>query len=108
MTTTIDRDGTFTVGTDIVAGTYSSAGPVDSGTCYWKRVAPDQSTIDNALSKKPQTVEILPSDSAFKTNGCQPWQLTDEVAPAAVPPQIAGAQLQAILGDLNARAGRLP
>src|ERR1700694_6071826 len=34
--TTIDRDGTFLVGTDIVPGTYSSAGPVGSGRCYWK------------------------------------------------------------------------
>lgn len=106
--TTIDKDGTFTVGTDIVAGTYSSAGPTEGGTCYWKRVAADQSTIDNALSKKPQTVEILASDSAFKTNGCQPWQLTDQAAPAGVPPQLAGLQLQGMLADLYARAGRVP
>ena len=106
--TTIDHDGTFTVGTDILAGTYSSAGPVDSGTCYWKRVAPDQSTIDNALSKKPQIVEILPTDSSFKTNGCQPWQITDVAPPAGVPPLIAGAQLQGMLAEINARAGRLP
>ncbi len=106
--TTIDHDGTFTVGTDIVAGTYSSAGPVDSGTCYWKRLAADQSTIDNALTKKPQTVEILPSDNAFKTNGCQAWQLTDAAAPAAVPPQLAGLQFQGMLAELYARAGRVP
>jgi hypothetical protein len=105
---TIDRDGTFTVGTDIVAGTYTSLGPVDGGTCYWKRVAPDQNIIDNALSKKPQTVEILASDSAFKTNGCQPWQLTDVVAPSGVPPPIAGVQLQGMLAEIIARAGRLP
>src|ERR1700739_58559 len=36
--TTIDHDGTYAVGTDIVPGTYTSAGPVGSGTCYWKRV----------------------------------------------------------------------
>jgi hypothetical protein len=106
--TMIDRDGTFTVGTDIVAGTYSSAGPAEGGTCYWKRVAPDQSTVDNALTKKAQTVEILPSDSAFKTNGCQPWRLTDAAAPAGVPPQLAGLQLQGMLAEVYARAGRVP
>lgn len=106
--TMIDRDGTFTVGTDIVAGTYSSAGPVEGGTCYWKRVASDQSIADNALTKKAQTVEILPSDTAFKTNGCQPWQLTDAAAPAGVPPQLAGLQLQGMLAEVYARAGRMP
>lgn len=106
--TTIDHDGTFTVGTDIVAGTYASPGPVEGGTCYWKRIAADQSTIDNALSKKPQTVEIQASDSAFKTNGCQAWQLTDAVAPAGVAPQLAGLQLQGMLAELYARAGRVP
>lgn len=106
--TTIDHDGTFVVGTDIVPGTYSSAGPVGSGTCYWKRMSnPDGGDIiDNALSKKPQIVQILPSDGAFKTNGCQPWQITDAVPPAGVPPLIAGAQLQGIINDINARAGQ--
>ncbi|MGV7852305.1 hypothetical protein PJM29_29475, partial [Mycobacterium kansasii] len=36
--TTIDHDGTYTVGADIAPGTYSSAGPVGNGTCYWKRL----------------------------------------------------------------------
>lgn len=104
----IDKDGTFTVGTDIVAGTYSTAGPVDGGTCYWKRVGADQSTLDNALTKKPAIVEVQASDSAFKTNGCQPWQLTDAPAPAGVPPQLAGLQLQGMLAEVYARAGRIP
>jgi hypothetical protein len=106
--TTIDHDGTFVVGTDIAPGTYSSPGPVGSGTCYWKRTSPDGDIIDNALSKKPQIVQVLPTDSAFKTNGCQPWQLTDAVPPAVVPPLIAGAQLQGIINDINARAGHMP
>ena len=106
--TTIDHDGTFLVGTDIAPGTYSSPGPVGSGTCYWKRTSPDGDIIDNALSKKPQIVQVLPTDSAFKTSGCQPWQLTDAVPPAVVPPLIAGAQLQGIINDINARAGHMP
>src|SRR5947208_10980310 len=35
--TAIDADGTYVVGKDIQPGTYSSAGPVGGGACYWKR-----------------------------------------------------------------------
>src|SRR5690242_18122709 len=53
--TTIDKDGTYAVGSDIAPGIYSSAGPVGNGTCYWKRIGnPDGNLIDNAISKKPQ------------------------------------------------------
>jgi hypothetical protein len=114
--TAIDHDGTYTVGTDIAPGTYSSAGPVGNGTCYWKRLSSPngKDVIDNAMSRKPQVVEIDPSDRAFKTDGCQPWQKTDSVsADAATPPLLSEAQLRADIGDLNARArqfgaGQLP
>ncbi|CAM4321211.1 hypothetical protein MB901379_02595 [Mycobacterium basiliense] len=101
--TTIDHDGTYAVGTDIAPGTYSSAGPVGDGTCYWKRTGnPDGALIDNAMTKKPQVVTIEPSDKAFRTNGCQPWQLTpDASAPGEMPGPLAGAQLQVDLGVLN-------
>ncbi|MGY4650878.1 hypothetical protein ACVWWN_004674 [Mycobacterium sp. URHB0021] len=82
--TTIDSDGTYTVGTDIAPGTYSSAGPVGDGTCYWKRVN-GSDLLDNALSKKAQVVTIEATDTVFKTNGCQPWQLTD-CLPGCAPP----------------------
>jgi hypothetical protein len=101
--TTIDHDGLFAVGTDIVPGVYSSGGPVGNGTCYWKRTSnPDGALIDNSLSKKPQVVRIDPTDKAFKTDGCQPWQLTpDANVPADVPGPVAGAQLQGTMGILN-------
>lgn len=101
--TTIDHDGTYTVGTDIAPGTYTSAGPVGEGTCYWKRMAnPDGALIDNAMSKKPQVVQIEASDKAFKTTGCQPWQITgDAPASTELPGPAAGAQLQTNLGILN-------
>ena len=67
---------------DIAPGTYESAGPVEDGACYWKRVN-GSDIVDNALSKKPQFVQIDPTDTAFTTNDCQPWQKTD----AAPPPQ---------------------
>jgi hypothetical protein len=105
--TTIDHDGTFAVGTDIVPGIYSSAGPIGNGTCYWKRIGnPDGALIDNALSKKPQVVKIEPTDKSFKTTGCQAWQNTPD---ATLPPDTAGpaagAQLQGTLGNLNGLLG---
>ena len=95
---TIDGDGTFTVGTDIAPGTYSSAGPVGNGACYWKRLN-GTNIIDNAMSKKSQIVQIDPTDTAFKTSGCQQWQLTDCMpgcAPAPMNP-----------GDVLSQIGRL-
>jgi hypothetical protein len=101
--TTIDKDGTYAVGTDIVPGTYTSAGPVGKGTCYWKRLGPGDGgnqLLDNALSKKPQVVRIDPTDKAFKTDGCQPWQKDDTAVPdPGKSPAEAGIPLN-ILGGL--------
>jgi hypothetical protein len=101
--TAIDHDGTYAVGTDIAPGIYSSAGPVGNGTCYWKRSGnPDGNVVDNAMSKKPQVVQIDPTDKSFKTSGCQPWQLTpDATPPASTPP----ASVQGTLGILNGLLG---
>lgn len=106
--TTMEQDGTYVVGTDIVPGTYSSGGPIDDGTCYWKRMSnPDGALLDNAMTKKPQVVQIEPTDKAFKTHGCQPWQLNggDIGPPAEVPGPVAGAELQINLGILNGLLG---
>jgi hypothetical protein len=107
--TTIDHDGTFAVGTDIVPGNYSTAGPVGDGTCYWKRVGGASGTdiVDNALTKKPQVVQIATGDKQFKTNGCQPWQITDAAPPApGLAPLIAGAQLNGLIAGIIGRAGQ--
>jgi hypothetical protein len=74
--TTIDGDGTYAVGTEIVPGTYSSAGPVGDSACYWTRLN-GSTVIDNALSKKAQLVQIDSGDTTFKTDQCQPWQKLD-------------------------------
>ncbi|WP_082977412.1 hypothetical protein [Mycobacterium sp. 852002-50816_SCH5313054-b] len=101
--TTIDHDGTYAVGSDIAPGIYSSAGPVGDGTCYWKRTGnPDGNLVDNALSKKPQVVQIDPTDKSFKTTGCQPWQLTPDATP---PPSTPPAGVQGTLGILNGLLG---
>ncbi len=96
--TTIDADGTYAVGTDIQPGVYSSAGPVGDGACYWKRVS-GSNIVDNALSKKSQIVQIDATDTAFTTNECQPWQLTDAPVPVQGPGDLLGqlAQLAPII-----------
>jgi hypothetical protein len=98
--TTIDADGTYAVGKDIAPGTYSSAGPVGDGACYWKRVN-GTNIVDNALSKKPQIVQIEATDTSFTTNECQAWQLTDEPVPQPGPGDLMGALGQ--LGQIIAR-----
>jgi hypothetical protein len=94
--TTIDSDGTYVVGTDIVPGTYTSAGPVGDGACYWKRMN-GSAIIDNALTKKPQVVQIAPTDTAFTTNDCQQWQRTDLLPPPEPAPQDLLGQLRDLL-----------
>jgi hypothetical protein len=108
--TTIDKDGIYAVGTDIAPGIYSSAGPVGDGTCYWKRTGnPDGNLIDNAISKKPQVVQIDPTDKSFKTSGCQPWQLTPEATvPANTPPPGVQGTLGILNGLLGGQNGQQP
>jgi hypothetical protein len=96
--TTIDADGTYAVGKDIQPGTYASAGPVGDGACYWKRVN-GADIIDNGLTKKPQVIQIAATDTAFTTNECQAWQLTD----APLPPQAGALEVLGQLGQLLAR-----
>jgi hypothetical protein len=102
---TIDHDGTYAVGTDIVPGTYASAGPLGDGTCYWKRLGSGddgKELVDNALSKKPQVVRIDPTDKAFKTDGCQPWHKDDAATP---DPGKSPADVNLSLGILNSLLG---
>ncbi|WP_422743733.1 hypothetical protein ACN27E_18805 [Mycobacterium sp. WMMD1722] len=96
--TLIDTDGTYAVGTDILPGTYTSGGPVDDVACYWKRVAGD-TLVDNALTKKPQTVRIEVTDTAFTTSHCQAWVLADCAAACPPPPPPPGPG--AFFGDLR-------
>jgi len=103
--TTIDADGTYAVGTDIVPGTYASAGPIGDGVCYWKRADGANDMLDNAMTKKPQVVAVAPTDASFKTTGCQAWLLTDAAPPGQMPPVLGGLKMQAYLGILNGMAG---
>jgi hypothetical protein len=95
--TTIDADGTYAVGTDIVPGVYASAGPIPDGACYWKRTNGDK-LVDNALTKKPQVVQIDATDTTFTTHDCQQWTLTNGPPPAQPAPQDLLGQLGAFIG----------
>jgi hypothetical protein len=96
---TIDADGTYAIGTEITPGTYSSAGPVGDSACYWKRVS-GTNVVDNALSRKPQVVQIDSDDKSFKTDHCQPWQKLDCAAsctPAEPAPHDVVGELRGFL-----------
>lgn len=99
-------DGTYTVGKDIAPGVYASAGPVAGEVCYWRRSGPDNVTLNNAMSKQPQTVQILDTDVTFRTRGCQPWQPTDAQPPGVTPPWLSQLQLRHNLDILNGLAGQ--
>ena len=100
------EDGTFAVGTEIAPGVYASAGPVEGETCYWRRIGADSVTLNNALTSQPQLIAIEATDVAFKTRGCQPWQLTqDGIPPEEIPPWLAQLRLRHELNVLNGLAG---
>ncbi len=98
-TTSFEGDGTYAVGTDVTPGTYSSAGPIEGGACYWKRVSGD-TMVDNAMSKKPQIVKIEASDTSFKTSDCQQWQKIDDCLPGCGEPGLNPADLLGQLGRI--------
>ena len=97
-------DGTYAVGTDIAPGVYESAGPVDGGVCYWKRANGD-GIVANAMSKKPQTVQIEAGDTTFKTSECQEWQMTDAAPPPKPNPVDVIGQLGSLIGVGAAPSG---
>ena len=91
----IDADGTFAVGKDIVPGTYRSGGPRDGNACYWRRISGGK-TVDSAMTKQPQVVLIEPGDTAFRTDRCQTWQLT-ECPPTCAPVRQQSVNLPDVL-----------
>jgi hypothetical protein len=73
-------DGTYVVGTDIVAGTYETTGPAAGGigTCSWSRLKDTSgdfgSIIATDVRPGPTTVTISKTDGVFVTAGCSNWQ----------------------------------
>lgn len=100
---TIDKDGTYKIGVDILPGTYTSSGPIPDSACYWKRTGGDGKLIDNALTKKPASVRIEATDASFTTNECQTWTLS-ACGTACPPPPPPPGPLE-ILGQLTPMLG---
>jgi hypothetical protein len=100
---TIDKDGTYKVGVDILPGTYNAGAPGEGTTCYWKRVGADGKLLDNALTKKTASVRIEPTDASFTTSDCQTWQLA-ACGTACPPPPPPPGPLE-ILGQLTPMLG---
>ncbi|BBX19629.1 hypothetical protein CRI77_17500 [Mycolicibacterium duvalii] len=96
--TSIEANGTYVVGTQIVPGFYQSAGPIEGGACYWKRTAGAE-TVDNALTKKPAIVHVEATDTTFTTSDCQTWQMTDTPPPPQPGPGELLGQLTQVIGS---------
>ncbi|MEO8888657.1 MAG: hypothetical protein ABI301_06070 [Jatrophihabitantaceae bacterium] len=67
-------DGTFRVGTEIKPGTYHTDG--QGGGCYYERDRKGDGVdaiIANDNLSGPTTIDIQPSDYAFKSSGGCAW-----------------------------------
>lgn len=68
-------DGTYRVGTDIVAATYRST--ATSSDCYWERLSGFGGTlgeiIANYFGSSPTYVTIAPTDVGFHSERCGGW-----------------------------------
>ncbi|MBA2425661.1 MAG: hypothetical protein H0V60_01105 [Actinobacteria bacterium] len=67
-------NGTFVVGEDIPAGTYTAPG---GGSCYWARLSGLSGTLGdimaNHIGPGTQTVSLSGAEAAFETQGCGEW-----------------------------------
>ena len=68
-------DGTYRVGTDIVAGTYKST--ASTTDCYWERLSGFGGTLDeiiaNYFGSGPTYVTIASTDVGFHSEDCGGW-----------------------------------
>jgi hypothetical protein len=75
-------DGTWRVGSDIVAGTYRIDG---TDSCYWARTSDfagtSESIIANENPRGPAVVTIAPTDAGFTSKRCGTWVLAETVKP---------------------------
>jgi hypothetical protein len=72
-------DGVWLIGRDIVAGTYQSFVPADSGGCMWERADSPDGTLGSVLDSgagDPGTtvvVTVKPTDTIFRSHECGHW-----------------------------------
>jgi hypothetical protein len=70
---TIPGQGTFRPNIDIRPGDYRTSGPSEpGGSCDWVLRHNGGSPASNS-SQGPMSIVIAPTDRAFETSGCQPW-----------------------------------
>ena len=67
-------DGTWLVGDEVTAGTYSATG---GDRCYWARLSGFGGTVDDIIANDANAsrpvVDIAPTDKGFETSGCGQW-----------------------------------
>ena len=104
--TSLDHDGIYVVGKDILPGVYATDGPSGNHACYWRRMntidpKAGNNVIDSAMTKKPQVVLIDPNDRAFKSSGCQPWHVSDAAPDSGGPSPNLSPQAKITMDLLN-------
>jgi hypothetical protein len=75
---TIPGVGTFRVGADVQPGTYTSTPSRSGFNCWGYRLSAlshtPASQLEVQYGEGPVYITILPSDVAFKSEGCTTWQ----------------------------------
>jgi hypothetical protein len=76
-TLTAFGDGTWQVGVDVAAGTYTSAGAAGPACYYALRAAmAGGDVVNSTVSTGPATVVLTEADGWFETSGCATWTRT--------------------------------
>jgi hypothetical protein len=79
-------DGTWHVGTAVLAGTYRTAG---GASCYWARLSGFGGTLGEILANEvgagPQVATIAPTDAGFTSTRCGTWMLDAPAVPTISP-----------------------
>lgn len=81
LAVTIRGDGEFLVGADFPPGIYISGGSRPGSVCIWQRLSRhpmgSRTVVAAGSSLDPQIVVVLPTDTSFTTQSCQPWRMVN-------------------------------
>lgn len=73
-------DGTWQVGHDITAGTYTTTVPADSINCYWARQKDASGELESVIANDDLdagargTITVKTTDHYVKSSGCGTWK----------------------------------
>jgi hypothetical protein len=76
---TIDGDGTYLVGSDVMPGQYKTKVPAGSFGCYWARRKDTSGDVNGVITSGLEKagnqviVTVVASDKAFATKRCGTW-----------------------------------